>query len=395
MVYDGINDYKEKYLDKIRGCMIGGAVGDALGYPIEFMKEDAIWNKYGPKGITTYDKDKRSGKALISDDTQMSLFTATGLLSGETKRYLEGAQEPTIAYVFEAYKDWLATQEVPYGTIKAADENHISWLMDVPELYAQRVPGNTCITAMKELKYQSQRGYPDIFIKRNDSKGAGGIMRVAPYALYYGNQENLEMVDKVGGETAMITHCHSLGYIPAAFLTHVISRIIYPQKEMTLEEITIEARDTITKIYADDDYLHTVLKSVNQVLHLAENGNDDLTNIHQIGEGWVAEETLAIALYCTLRHRNDFSEGIITSVNHKGDSDTTGAVTGNILGAINGYKAIDSKWKENLEIPDVILEVADDLCVGNCKEKEDILRNSLWKTKYIDGKRIITEGMSN
>ena len=61
MVYDGINDYKEKYLDTIRGCMIGGAVGDALGYPIEFMKEDAIWNKYGPKGITTYDKDKRSG----------------------------------------------------------------------------------------------------------------------------------------------------------------------------------------------------------------------------------------------------------------------------------------------------------------------------------------------
>ena len=74
---------------------------------------------------------------------------------------------------------------------------------------------------------------------------------------------------------------------------------------------------------------------------------------------------------------------------------STGAVTGNILGAINGYKAIESKWKEDLEIPDVILEVADDLYVGNCMEKEDVFRNPLWKTKYIDGKRIITEGVSN
>lgn len=88
---------------------------------------------------------------------------------------------------------------------------------------------------------------------------------------------------------------------------------------------------------------------------------DDLDNIHRIGEGWVAEETLGIALYCSLKYPNDFDKGIIAAVNHKGDSDSTGAVTGNILGALLGYDVIDLKWKEKLELKDEILEISDEL----------------------------------
>ena len=384
-----IRDYQEaeqkrkergQYLDKVRGCLFGGAVGDALGYPIEFMKEDAIRNKYGSQGITAYDIDKRTG---ISDDTQMSLFTATGLLVGDTRGCLRGLQGSPAAYVYNTYMDWLKTQEVPYGTTKTDDYKQHSWLMDVPELYAQRVPGNTCINALKELKYQSYYGFRDIYTKRNDSKGAGGIMRVAPLALSNGGQNKLDSLDSDGAEIAMITHCHSLGYMPAAFLTHVINRIVYPQKDMMLEEIIIEARDTITRIYEDDDNLHTLLKIVNLSLRLSSNDCDDLTNIHQIGEGWVAEETLGIALYCALRYRNDFSKGIIASVNHKGDSDTTGAVAGNILGALNGYDAMEDKWKKDLELADVILEVADDLCYGCLMEEYSTYNDPVWIEKYI------------
>ena len=107
--------------------------------------------------------------------------------------------------------------------------------------------------------------------------------------------------------------------------------------------------------------------------------------IHNIGEGWVAEETLAIAIYCTLRHQDDFSAGLIASVNHNGDSDSTGAVAGNILGALHGYDAIEEKWKKDLELRNVILEMADDLC-HKCQMSEfGSYRDPDWLRKYTYG----------
>ena len=84
------NNHTTHTLSLIRGCIFGGAVGDALGYPVEFLTEEAIFRRYGAKGITAYEKDPASGKALISDDTQMSLFTANGLLVGETRGRMRG-----------------------------------------------------------------------------------------------------------------------------------------------------------------------------------------------------------------------------------------------------------------------------------------------------------------
>ncbi len=90
----------------------------------------------------------------------------------------------------------------------------------------------------------------------------------------------------------------------------------------------------------------------------------DYEAIAQIGEGWVAEETLAIAVYCCAKHFDNFEKALVASVNHGGDSDSTGAVTGNILGAAVGYDAIPTHFKNNLELHDVILHVADDLWRG-------------------------------
>ena len=120
---------------------------------------------------------------------------------------------------------------------------------------------------------------------------------------------------------------------------------------------------------------------IDRAILLSENElTDDLDNIHQLGAGWVGEETLGIALYCALRHRDDFSAGVIASVNHSGDSDSTGAVTGNILGALLGYDAIAEQWKQDLELSDVILEIADDLYYASQGIKMD---DSAWTEKYV------------
>jgi len=97
----------------------------------------------------------------------------------------------------------------------------------------------------------------------------------------------------------------------------------------------------------------------------------------------VAEETLAIAIYCALKYRDDFSKGVITAVNHNGDSDSTGAITGNIIGAIVGFENIEEKWKKNLELSDVILELADDLCTWATMDEQNKCDDPNWLKKYM------------
>lgn len=375
----------EIYFDKIRGSMIGGAAGDALGYKLEFLSEKSIFLRYGERGIQEYALDPLSGKALISDDTQMTLFTANGILVGETRCLTRGIGEMPHQYIQKSYQDWLRTQEVSFEKRKKQDEDvfSVSWLSDVPELYARRAPGNTCISALMQQRI-GKGSYGD-FIEhpQNNSKGCGGIMRVAPLALKAYPCLSIKERDMEAAEIAAITHGHSLGYMPAAVLVHIISRIVYPEKKQTLKEIVLEARDTAAEIFAGDKHLEELTDVIDRAVALSENKKSDLDNIHQLGEGWVAEETLGIALYCSLRYQDDFSAGMIAAVNHKGDSDSTGAVTGNILGALVGYEAIDEKWKNNLELADVILEMADDLCHGCQMSEDSSYEDPDWIRKYI------------
>ena len=122
-----------------------------------------------------------------------------------------------------------------------------------------------------------------------------------------------------------------------------------------------EALGSVAALFRDDPQIGDFVRLINYAVTLSENCERDLDNIHRLGEGWIGEEALAVAVYCCLRHTYDFSRCIITAVNHKGDSDSTGAIAGNILGAYLGYEAIEEKWKENLELSDVILGVADRL----------------------------------
>lgn len=82
--------------------------------------------------------------------------------------------------------------------------------------------------------------------------------------------------------------------------------------------------------------------------------------IRELGQGWVAEEALGISVYCALVART-FREGVLLAVNHDGDSDSTGSITGNLLGALYGVKSIPQKWLEPLELREVIAELAGDL----------------------------------
>ena len=372
----------ELHRDRIRGSLVGGAAGDALGYAVEFIGEKQIFAKYGENGITSYEKNRHTGKALISDDTQMTLFTANGLLLGSTRDKLRGGSSDMRNYVIMSYQNWLLTQEISFQERKKMP-GIVSWLMEVPELYSLRAPGNACLSSLRYRRENHISAEYSIEQPINNSKGCGGVMRAAPVGLWRGDVD-IKKLDKEAAYIAAITHGHSLGYMPAAVLAHIVNRLVYPKKEMTLKEIVLEANQTNEMLFEGDKHLKELSDLIDLAVELSENTDNDLDNIHRLGEGWVAEETLAIAIYCSLRYQNDFSAALIASVNHKGDSDSTGAVTGNILGALIGYDAIDQKWKTDLELLDVILEISDDLARGCPISKSSSSVDKDWERKYIN-----------
>lgn len=363
-----------KNIDKYRGCLIGGAAGDALGYAVEFLDDAAIFSCYGEKGITEYSLS--NGVAEISDDTQMTLFTATGLLLGTTRGMTRGIMGTYPSYINSSYKDWYRTQTERYPLPK---EYHYSWLTSLPEMFSRRAPGNTCLAAIENPAYGT------IEEPINQSKGCGGVMRVAPIGLYFeGKNYSIDEIDRIGAETAALTHGHSLGYIPAAGLVHIIHLVAH-NEDVTILKAIKDMKRAVAHQFANDKHLNEFLELIDKAIALSKDEYiDDLEAIRELGQGWVAEETLAIAIYCSLKYSNDFDKAMIASVNHSGDSDSTGAVTGNIVGAYLGLEGIPQKYLENLELKDVILDIADDL-YHDCKISEyGSYYDEVWKRKYID-----------
>ena len=229
----------EKYLDKIKGSLYGGAVGDSLGYPIEFFHEDEILERYGNSGIQEFKLDPKTGKALISDDTQMSLFTANGVLFAQTRGKLRGIGGAPRYYMEHFYLNWLITQEYAFTEKDKAEGLKLSWLLDVPELYSRKAPGNTCLSSLERIKRERFKPEDGDYISdpQNDSKGCGGIMRVAPMGLVSYTNISMDTIDKEGAQLSAITHGHPLGYMSAAVLVHIVHQLVYSDDNRSLKDI--------------------------------------------------------------------------------------------------------------------------------------------------------------
>lgn len=348
--------------DKMIGCLIGGAIGDALGYQIEF--ERGIENRE----VTHYSNDF----GIISDDTQMTLFTANGLIWRETRESLKGiAPSPTDA-IYGAYLDWLDTQ---YHTNN--HDKEVSWIKNIKELNVPRAPGTTCLNALAS----GRKG--TIKDPINNSKGCGGIMRVAPIGLYMNNSED---AGKFAAEASAITHGHPLGNIPSYVFATMIYFILNDNLniEESLQKALQQYKDKFN-VY-DEKYYDYFVELVEKAIQLSKENKLDIGAIRELGEGWVAEETFAIAIYSCLKYKNSFEDAVICSVNHDGDSDSTGAVTGNIMGVYLGYDAIPDYYIDHLELKDVIYEMANDLATEPPVNGYSSNTDDYWENKYVYGK---------
>ena len=349
-------------IDKYRGCLLGGAAGDALGYAIEFDREEAIAARYGSRGIRDYQLDER-GLAPFSDDTQMTLYTANSLLcslaalSAQASGGAPALVSPSAlaayapAQMAQFYVEWMYTQVSPFPLAEPK-----AWISSLPELFASRAPGVTCMNACEAMASGAKAV--------NNSKGCGGIMRMAPVGLINTcpGFSGVEL-QRLGAQLAELTHCHELGWMPAGVFAHIVS-LLARDEASSVREAATQALNTLPEAFPNAHYLGQLQELLRYTLRLADSDMPDLEAIHALGEGWVAEEALAIGLLCSLRHEDDFAGAITSAVNHGGDSDSTGAIAGNIVGAHLGLAGIPQCYLEHLELRDTISKIADDLFTG-------------------------------
>ena len=302
-------------------CLTLGAVGDALGAPIEFLKLEEIREALGLKGLEGYEY-AYGVLGPVTDDTQMTLFAAESLINAHIRGKERGVLAEYWTYTARSYVEWLTTQ----GRSNPAYAEVTTNKSDLQRLVAnqgQRAPGSTCISALATMKRPPKPA-------TNDSKGCGTVMRVAPVGIFFGNlsdvmdDDGLQYIYDRGAEDARITH----GHPAAADASGVLACIIALCLRGSALRPSAEKALALSKTAEVKEICNRVLLLADQPLALE--------TYLAIGEGWVAEEALAMSLYCALQWENDeldAHETMLFSVNHDGDSDSTGAITGNLIGA--------------------------------------------------------------
>jgi ADP-ribosylglycohydrolase len=360
---------------RFRGCLLGGAVGDALGAPVEFLDLDEIVRSYGERGIRDY--APAYGKlGAITDDTQMTLFTAEAVLSAHLAAILESQEPDFFRAAAGSYARWLMTQE--NSRLVSAGNAKASWLLQQKRLFSRRAPGTTCLSAL-----QSSRG--KVTRAMNDSKGCGGVMRVAPVGMYFahclGGERHrdglLPAVFRTGSDLAAITHGHPSGSLSAGVLAVMVSLLLIGN---SLTEAIEAAKEELHRHPSHRETLAAIEKAES----MAKSRPRERSALRELGKGFVAEEALAMGLYCALGAR-DFEDGIILAVNHSGDSDSTGTIAGNLLGAAAGAEVIPERWLAPLELRSTIEAIADDLAAfpdWRLRGPANVEESAFYATRY-------------
>lgn len=280
--------------------LYGLALGDALGWPVEFKKLSDIRQQYGRAGIT-----EPPNPALFTDDTQMTLAVMQALIEAGDKDI-----ETLMAAVGRRFIAWAHHPDTP-----------------------GRAPGNTCLAGVHNLENGSNWKQAGIAV----SKGCGSAMRAAPIGYLY--QHDPVRLREVAHAVGFATHQHpaaDAAAIAAAYLVKLALDGVHPTD---FSHLTMEFVQGIS-----DEFDYAVLRANHPV-----GWTDTDAAIRHIGQGWVGEEAVALSLYCCIKHPNDYVAAVRLAANIDGDSDSIACIVGGILGARLGPNAIPPDWIARLE----------------------------------------------
>jgi ADP-ribosyl-[dinitrogen reductase] hydrolase len=344
-------------------AMLAGAIGDAYGLPLEFLSGQKIKQAgYDLKNIN--DQLRFLGKS--SDDTQLNLFTAEGIIKFrynniQNFREYKLMNDSIVVEVARAYQRWLHTQGEQSIFCEEIDVE--SGLVSYPELNQRVEPGYTCISSLKDMQHHSDIAF-------NFSNGSGATIKNLPLAMFYASatsdnsplsihQKALASFD-LGFKVAQITHGHPIAKLAAAAISCILffnlhrgpsdGTLVYSMA-MT-RELMINNQASILSCAFDIDksHLKRVVKLLDYSVYTATK------NVSDYGQGWCADEALAISLYCA-RHSGSFEQLLVMSACHGGDSDSTSSLAASIFVSARGGEDIPNYLLERLELRNVVLEV--------------------------------------
>lgn len=344
--------------DRLLGCLLAGAVGDALGAPVEGLSLAGIRSRFGPDGVTGFGSG-RFGHGAITDDTQMTLFGAYALVQASVRERAKGIGGAAPGMLQAAYLTWLRGQgeEIPEQGMDGG-----GWLAGEPALMTRRGPGRATLSALREAAERRKPGRPLGTMDEpiNDSKGCGGVMRAAPCG-FPSWTLGAEGAFTMGCRAAALTHGHPSGYLPAGVLATMVWALV---REVNVRTALHIAREQLERHDGHDE----TSAALDSALALTrKKGPATAERLETLGGGWTGEEALAIAVYASLapvpgEDRFEAEMGrrrrLLLAVNHSGDSDSTGAICGNILGARHGTAIVPGRWRDEVEVGAVIGRLA-------------------------------------
>lgn len=296
--------------EKRAGAVLFGlALGDALGWPVEFKQLHEIQAIYGPKGI-----QNPPNPALYTDDTQMTIALTEGILDA-------GVNAPIDAIMEKVGARFIAWSKHPETD--------------------PRAPGNTCLKGVRAYK----SGVPWRESGLNGSLGCGSAMRVATIGYLYQNQP--ERLREVASASSMITHGHSGAVASAVAAAYAVKLAL---DGVSPDEYVQRIMDFVGDISPEFD---TAILRIGHVLAWT----DELEAVKHIGQGWIATEAVAVALYAVMKYPTSFVGAVRLGANHSGDSDSTASIAGGVSAALLGIESIPEDWIERCEHRDEIVDL--------------------------------------
>ncbi|MDR0875702.1 MAG: ADP-ribosylglycohydrolase family protein, partial [Clostridiales Family XIII bacterium] len=260
--------------DHFRGCLLGGATGDAKGYHV-----------------------REGGKDLITDNTQLSIFTVDGMIWADTRVKRKGVYA-YIPCLFYSYQKWYYTQtgglaDKDYGFILDGE------VMQRDDLFARRGEG---VTSLNALASSIKNSYGTVATRINDLNRPGCVARVAPIGLYFAHDP--DMAFRIACESAAITHGHTEAIMSAGYMAVLIACLA---QGAPLSEAISDALACLDESDFDDTVTADLIRKAES---LAKGKQQGRKAVESIGEGWTAPEATAIATFLALRHGKNFEEAI-------------------------------------------------------------------------------------